>query len=273
MYREFYKLKELPFNITADPDFFYSSQRHAEAFSHLSYGIKERKGIIVISGEIGTGKTILCRTLLNHLDEHVKTALILNPSFSDLQLLQLVLKDLGIPMKDKMNKFSMIDALNEYLINESIQGNNVVLIIDEAQNLGIRQLEQVRLLSNLETEKQKLLQIVLIGQPELLEKLKLPELRQLNQRVTVRYHMMPLDPHELKNYIHHRLNRARKNPQEPHNIYFTEEAIEAIYDISGGTPRMVNILCDRALLAGFVAETKHINKEIIFQCAREVAQR
>src|SRR3989338_5308771 len=186
MYNEFYKFEENPFNITADPDFFFSSSKHAEAYSHLTYGIKQRKGIIVITGEIGTGKTTLCRTLLNKLEDNIKSAFILNPSFSEIQLLSLILKDFGIVTKSK-NKFALVTALNEFLIEQSSVGNNVVLIIDEAQNLGIKQLEQVRLLSNLETEKDKLLQIVLVGQPELLDKLQLDALRQLNQRVTVRF--------------------------------------------------------------------------------------
>ncbi len=269
MYKEFYQLKEDPFNITADPDFFFSSARHAEAFSHLTYGIKQRKGILVVTGEIGTGKTTLCRTLLNRLDENIKTALILNPTFSDLQLLQLILKDLGIkaPLK---NKFALIDALNEFLLNETNLGHNVVMIIDEAQNLGVKQLEQIRLLSNLETEKQKLLQIILVGQPELLDKLKLVSLRQLNQRIAVRYHILPLDRSELQQYIQHRLKIAQVSNKSNRHLQFTDDAVEAIYALSNGTPRMVNILCDRALLAGFVQETWTIDKNIVYKCAQEV---
>ena len=267
MYNDFFHFRESPFNITADPDFFFSSTRHSEAFAHLIYGIQQRKGILVVTGEIGTGKTMLCRTLLNRLDEKTKTALILNPSFSDLQLLQIILKDLGIKTNAR-NKFALIDALNAFLLEETSQGNNVVLIIDEAQNLKEKQLEQVRLLSNLETEKEKLLQIILVGQPELLEKLKLPTLRQLNQRVTVRFHMLPLDKDELKDYIVHRLKVASANGKQ--GINFTDKAIESIFELSQGTPRMVNILSDRALLAGYVAETHTIDEKIVHQCAREV---
>ncbi len=267
MYNEFYNFKESPFNVTSDPEFFYSSKRHAEAFSHLIYGITQRKGIIVMTGEIGTGKTTLCRTLLNHLDQKIKTAFILNPRFSDIQLLQMIVSDLGISGEFK-NKFALITALNEFLIQETNAGNNVVIIIDEAQNLGVPQLEQIRLLSNLETEKQKLLQIILVGQPELDEYLKLPELRQLNQRVTVRYHIPPLDQAELETYIYHRLKIASGNIKN--RIAFTDKAIDAVYQHSYGTPRMVNILCDRALLAGFVAETFTIDELIVHQCAQEV---
>ena len=270
MYNEFYHFKESPFNITADPDFFFSSSRHAEAFAHLIYGIQQRKGILIVTGEIGTGKTMLCRTLLNRLDENTKTALILNPSFSDLQLLQIILKDLGIETKAR-NKFALIDALNSFLLDQTSQGNNVVLIVDEAQNLKEKQLEQIRLLSNLETEKEKLLQIILVGQPELLDKLKLPSLRQLNQRVTVRFHMLPLDKKEVNDYIHHRIKIASLNGK--HKIHFTDKATELIFELSGGTPRMVNILCDRALLAGYVAESQTIDDKIIHQCAREVVRK
>jgi len=269
MYKSFYNLKENPFNITSDPEYFFSSNRHCEAFSHLTYGIQERKGILVVTGEIGTGKTTLCRTLLNRLDANIKTALILNPSFSDLQLLQLILTDLGIQATAR-NKFALIDALNAFLIKESSQGNNVVLIIDEAQNLRVKQLEQIRLLSNLETEKEKLLQIILVGQPELNEKLKLSELRQLNQRVTIRYHIMPLSRSELKDYIHHRIQIALTQKSSNHPIHFTEESLNIIYEQSNGTPRMVNILCDRALLAGYTEETHTINKHILHKCTEEV---
>ena len=272
MYNDFYRLKENPFNITADPEFYFSSVRHDEAFAHLLYGIKQRKGIIVITGEIGTGKTTLCRTLLNRLDDTTKTALVLNPTFSELQLLQLILTDLGIKDHFK-NKFTLIEALNRFLLEQSSLGNNVVLIIDEAQSLKVRQLEQIRLLSNLETEKEKLLQIILVGQPELYEMLKLPNLRQLNQRVAVRYHMLPLERPEIKNYIGHRLHIACEAQGNKHLPEFTEEAIDSIFKFSSGTPRMVNILCDRALLAGFTAETRKIDHKIIHHCMQEIGQK
>ncbi len=269
MYEEFYNLKENPFNITADPEFFFLSTRHSEAFSHLEFGIKQRTGIILITGEIGTGKTTLCRTLLNRLDKSINTALILNPSFSDLQLLQFILKDFGIEVKAK-NKFALIDALNNYLIKETNKGNNVVLIVDEAQNLKPKQLEQIRLLSNLETEKQKLLQIVLVGQPELLGHLKDPSLRQVNQRISVRYHILPLDRNELRKYIEHRINVATKDKGKSTKLKITEKAFDMIYENSKGTPRTVNILCDRALLAGYVQETYTIDEHLIQACLQEV---
>ena len=269
MYLNHFQFKENPFHITADPEFFFSSQRHGEAFAHLEYGIQQRKGIIVVSGEIGTGKTTLCRTLLNRLHPSIKTALILNPNFSSLQLLKLIIQDLGIETKAR-NKFDLINALNQFLILESIQGNNVALIIDESQNLSTSQLEQIRLLSNLETEKEKLLQIVLIGQPELLQKLKKQSLRQLNQRVCVRYHMQPLEQHEIKAYILHRLNIARKDQNKPIHIEFEQDALDYIYDISKGTPRTINLICDRALLAAFTEETNQISRNHIIKSSREI---
>jgi general secretion pathway protein A len=269
MYKEFYHLKENPFSVTADPDFFYSSHRHIEAFSHLTYGIQQRKGIIVITGEIGTGKTTLCRTLLTRLDQNTKTALILNPTFSDIQLLKLIIRDFGLNGNYK-NKFDLITALNNFLLSETSQGHNVVLIIDEAQNLRPKQLEHIRLLSNLETEKDKLLQIILVGQPELDQHLKLPSLRQLNQRVAVRFNITPLTADETSDYILHRLKVANSDTNFLCMVRFAPEAIHAVYQYSGGTPRLINILCDRALLAGYTKERRTIDADIIHQCAKEV---
>lgn len=265
MYKQFYSLKENPFNNTSDPSFFFASSHHQEAFSHLQYGIASRKGIILITGEIGTGKTTLCRTLLNRLDDKIKTALILNPSFSDLQLLQMIIRDLGIHCP-KDNKLDLVRALTKFLIQQSSKGNNVAVILDECQNLDVPQLEQIRLLSNLETEKEKLLQIILVGQPELLEKLKNPALRQLNQRVAVRYHILPLDKNEIAGYINHRIKTAGADPK----LQFAPDAVDMIYSYSGGTPRLINILCDRALLSGFVSNTFTITADVIRNSAREV---
>jgi general secretion pathway protein A len=265
MYESFYGFNERPFNVTADPGFFYLSRRHKEAFSHLIYGIRERKGILEITGEVGTGKTTLCRALLHQLDKGTKTAFILNPYLSQVQLLQAIITDFGLNLKYK-TKLDLINALNAFLIRESNSGNNVLILIDEAQNLSSKQLEQVRLLSNLETEKFKLLQIILVGQPELSEKLRKPCLRQINQRIAVRYHILPLDDDEVFEYIKHRLMVA--GPEA--NVEFSQDAIEDIYNYSQGTPRLINILCDRALLAGFVLETRSVNRDIIKKCIEEL---
>ncbi|MBF0484655.1 MAG: AAA family ATPase [Candidatus Omnitrophica bacterium] len=267
MYKEFFHLHESPFSITADPDFYFSSPKHEEAISHMVYGIQHRKGILVISGEIGTGKTTLCRMLLNKLDNNVKTALILNPSFSDLQLLNIILKDLGITGKFR-NKFDLIEALNNFLMEETRKNHNVVLIVDEAQNLKPKQLEQIRMLSNLETEKEKLLQIILVGQPELNTILNLSELTQLNQRIFVRYHLTPLAKTDISDYIYHRIKIASK--QNTKKIIFSTKAIDTIYELSKGTPRLVNILCDRALLSGFVAASFDIDENMVQNSAEEV---
>ncbi len=263
MYKQFYGFKENAFNITSDPEFYFESSSHKEAYSHLLYGITSRKGIICLTGEVGTGKTTLCRILLNTINERIRTAFILNPDFSQLQLLQLITKDLGIPVKS--NKLDLINALNEFLIDQTQQGHNVAVIIDESQNLNTLQLEQIRLLSNLETEKQKLLQIILVGQPELLGKLQKPSLRQLNSRIGVRFHIQPLEKEETRTYIQHRLNIAGA----PKKLKFTNEAVAAIHHSSKGTPRLINILCEHALLAGFVNETYTIDDSIIRAAAKE----
>ncbi|MBP7217177.1 MAG: AAA family ATPase [Candidatus Omnitrophica bacterium] len=265
MYCKFYGLKERPFNVTSDPAFFFSSRRHTEALSHLLYGVSQRKGIIVMTGEIGTGKTTLCRFFLDQLGDKVKTAFILNPYFSELELLDAIMKDFGIMVKGR-KKLSFVWEFNKFLLQEAGAGNNVVLIIDEAQNLKPRQLEQVRLLSNLETEKDKLLQIVLVGQPELNKRLNLYELRQLQQRIMVRYHITPLDKNEVVDYIKHRLALVADHRA----IQFSDEAFEEIYLFSQGTPRLINIICDRCLLAGFVKEARLIDYDIVKKSVGEL---
>ncbi|MBL7084755.1 MAG: AAA family ATPase [Candidatus Omnitrophica bacterium] len=265
MYERFFSLNEKPFNVTSDPSFLFFSRRHKEAFSHLIYGIKERKGFLEITGEIGTGKTTLCKALLNSLDKETKTALILNPDLSKFQLLKTMLQDLGIEFK-KDSGVSLLTRLNEFLLEQLSCGNNVVLIIDEAQNLRSSLLEQIRLLSNLETEKEKLLQIVLVGQPELREKLNSAKLKQLRQRISVRYHILPLDRDEISKYIKHRLSVAGSG----NSVNFTKEAVEQLYEYSQGVPRLINILCDKVLLAAFVKETRAITLEMIKKCIAEL---
>jgi general secretion pathway protein A len=265
MYCKFYGLKERPFNVTSDPGFFFLSRKHKEALSHLLYGVSQRKGVIVLTGEIGTGKTTLCRFFLNQVSTNVKTAFILNPHFSELQLLEAIVRDFGIMPKNK-SRLGMVWDLNKFLLNESLLGNNMVLIIDEAQNLKPAQLEQVRLLSNLETEKDKLLQVVLVGQPELNQKLNLYDLRQLAQRIMVRFHITPLERDEVKSYINHRLKIAEADK----GIEFTDEAIIQISQFTSGVPRVINMLCDRVLLAGFVAGAHSIDINIVKKCVEEL---
>jgi general secretion pathway protein A len=265
MYKEYYHLKENPFNVTSDPHFLYMSRRHKEALSSLIYGIKERKGFIEITGDIGTGKTTLCRALLNQLDSKTKTAFILNPRLSEIQFIRAVIDDFGIKVKNN-SKADMIKALNAFLIGELSSGNNVVLIVDESQNLKKNLLEEIRLLSNLETEKEKLFQIVLVGQPELREKLASPELAQLRQRIAVRYHVLPLEKKDVENYIAHRLEIAGSSG----DISWNDEAIDEIYSYSKGVPRLINIACDRSMLLGYVRNVKKFDRDIILEAVSEI---
>ncbi len=267
MYTSFYGLKESPFNITPDSRFLFLSRQHEEALASLMYGIEQRKGFIVITGEIGAGKTTLCRTLLKKLDsEQIRIALVFNPLLTEIELLRAINQELGIECQYNSKK-DLIDELNEFLLGEISRGHNVVVVIDEAQNLTPALLEQLRLLSNLETETEKLLQIVLIGQPELQDILELPQLQQLNQRVAVRYHLEPLSQEEIIKYIRHRLSVAGAEI----DIQFTDDALDKIYEYSGGVPRKINVLCDRALLIGFVHSTHEIDRSIIEQSIEEVS--
>lgn len=268
MYLEYYKLRENPFNVTSDPGFLYMSKRHKEAFTHLVYGIKQRKGFIEITGEIGTGKTTLCRALLNKLDPRTKAAFIFNSDLPQLQLLQAIVEDLGIKVERK-TKIELFSRLNNFLIDELRKGNNVILILDEAQNLKPRTLEQMRMLSNLETDKEKLFQIILVGQPELRDKLNSSNLNQLRQRIGIRYHILPLDRDEIEGYLKHRLYIAGSDG----SIEFTEDAIERIYEYSNGVPRLINIVSDKALLMGFVLETYEIDGKIIEKSIEEIEGR
>ena len=231
----------------------------------MQYGIQERMGFLEITGEIGAGKTTVCKALLNQLDSHTKTAFILNGNLSELQLLQAIVEDFGLQVKSK-NKITMLNELNKFLLEQLEHGNNVVLIIDEAQNLKPSLLEQVRLLSNLETEKEKLLQIILVGQPELKEKLASRELKQMRQRITIRYHIAPLSRHEVESYVSHRLRVAGC----ANGDIFKKDAIEDIFRFSGGIPRLINIACDKSLLLGYIADRKTIDSDVVKKCIKEI---
>ncbi|MDP2912594.1 MAG: XrtA-associated ATPase [Candidatus Omnitrophota bacterium] len=266
MYMDFFGIKEKPFNVTSDPNFLFLSRVHNEAFSHLLYGIREKKGFLQITGEVGAGKTTLCRALLNQLDRNIKSAFIFNSTLPELQLLQAILEDFGLTI-EKRNKVALLRQFNNFLIEELSRGNNVILIIDEAQNLKPSILEEIRMLSNLETDKEKLFQIILVGQPELKNKLDTTALRQLKQRIAVRFHITPLEKDEVEKYILHRLTVAGSNGQ----IQFPQDAIESIYAFSGGIPRLINMVCDKALLAAYVMETKDITLPIVEKSIQELA--
>ncbi len=258
MYQEFYGLKEKPFVLTPDPQFLFLGEGHLTAIESLIYGIQQKEGFMLIIGDIGTGKTTICRALLRKLDENVNTAVIFNSFLTEEELLESILQDFGFPSKGRSRK-ERIDALNKLFIHFLSQGKNAVLIIDEAQNLSPPVLEQIRMLSNLETEKEKMLQIILVGQPELEQKLKSPDLRQLNQRIAIRHHLASLSRVELESYVYQRLDTAGAQG----NITFSRSAFDEIYKFSKGTPRLINLLCDRSLLGGYVDQTHHIDKRII----------
>lgn len=294
MYQHFYGFSEMPFNVTPDPNFLYLSPTHQEALAHLRYGIEERKGFIVLIGEVGCGKTTLCRALLNRLDsDRYETALILNPRINENQLLRAILRELGerihehepvlqptstlarvVDDGDEQSDRAFHDAsstdlterLNDALLRRIHAGKNIVLIIDEAQNLSFEVMEQLRLISNLETDNKKLLQIILIGQPELKTKISHKSLRQLKQRILVYYELHPLSFPETAVYIQHRLTLAGGMGRPR----FTPWAIRRIYKRSSGIPRMINNICDRAILSAFIRNADEVNRRDVNRAVREM---
>ena len=271
MYLDFFGFNEPPFSITPDPKFVFLSQKHQESLAHLVYGITRGggAGFVQLTGEVGTGKTTISRLLLEQIPDETNIALILNPTITPAELLENICQELKVPLrgiKGKLNR--MVDKLNAFLIKSWSNGENTVVIIDEAQNLPRDTLEQLRLLTNLETDKQKLLQIVLIGQPELRATMQREDLRQLAQRVTARYHLMPLDKQETYAYLKHRINIAggQQNIISP-NIAKT------IHRLTQGIPRLINILTDRALLAAYTDDTHQIRKKHIKRLLLKYYQR
>jgi general secretion pathway protein A len=267
MYTSFFGLSEKPFAITPDPRFLYLSERHAEALAHLLYGINEAGGFIQLTGEVGTGKTTVVRTLLSRMPQHADVAVILNPRITPAEFLLTICEELGLAIApgDRDSVKQMVDALNRRLLAAHAEGRRVIVIVDEAQNLSTDVLEQVRLLTNLETPSQKLLQIILIGQPELRDLLDRNELRQLAQRITGRYHLSPLSKRETKGYVRHRLRVAGHTGE-----IFTSTALAEVHRLSSGIPRVVNVCCDRALLGAYTQEQRRITAALVRQAASEV---
>ena len=268
LYLEFYKLKEFPFNITPDPRFIYFAPQYKEAYYHVMYGIRQRKGFIELTGEVGSGKTTLCRAILSNLESDVVTAIVLNPSMTETQLLRAMLNDFGVEVRGR-DRLSYVEALNRFLLDRNSEGKNVVLIIDEAQDLSPQVMEQVRLLSNLETDTEKLIQIVLCGQPELKKRLNRPDLRQLKQRITVRYHLRPLTVDDALRYITHRLTVAGADG----TVSFDRGAVREIHRYSRGGPRLINAAADNALLAGYVGRKQVIDAACVKQAIEQLEGR
>lgn len=266
MHETFFGLTEKPFAMTPDTRYFYPSTKHMDALNHMVYAIQERRGFVVITGEIGSGKTTLSRVLFGKLDPRTKTAIIRNTHLTAKDMVTLILEELEIPYKPGHTKTQLISLLNAYLVDQLRADNNVVLLIDEAQNLKPQVLEEVRMLSNLETETEKLIQIILMGQPELKQKLWLKDLTQLRQRVTLHYHLSPLNAAETAAYIGHRLHVAGGNSAP----IFDGDALHKIFQYTQGVPRLINSLCDRALLTGYVNDTKVLGGAVIDEVAGEL---
>ncbi len=271
MHEEYYGFVEKPFSLTPDPKYLYKSESHANAFELLQYAIRRREGFVVVTGDIGTGKTTLCRAILEQLDRKTFTALVLNPFITEEDLLRIILQDFGVVSRDEIKrgrlvgvtKQELIDTLNEFLLSLLPLRAGALLIIDEAQNLPRQVLEQIRILSNLETDKEKLLQIVLVGQLNLKDLLRSPELRQLDQRVSIRYELKPLTREETGAYVAHRLTIAGGGSV----VSFAPKALDLVHRYTGGIPRLINLVCDRALLGGYTARTNRITPPMVAAAA------
>ena len=268
VYNRFYGFRENPFNPTPDSSFFFPSPKHQSALDALVYAVKQRKGFVVVTGEVGSGKTTVGRKLLRQLGPNMKTAVVTHTSLTPKGILTLILDDLGVEFRDG-SKASLLMQLNEYLMVQARQDQDVILMIDEAQNLSLECLEEVRMLSNLETEKQKLIQIILMGQPELRKKLESPRLEQLRQRVAISYHLQALDAAETKQYVIHRMNLVKASDRDMGTL-FEDSCFELIYQHSRGLPRLINRLCDHVLLTGFVGNAQTINTFIILEAMEEL---
>lgn len=268
MYTEYFGLKEKPFTISPDPRYLYMSEQHREALAHLLYGISSDGCLVLLTGGVGTGKTTVCRSLLEQLPENTEAAFIVNPKLSVHELLETICEELGITFEKKETSVKVfIDAITNHLLRTHAIGKTTILIIDEAQNLDMDVLEQLRLLTNLETNTDKLLKIILIGQPELQEKLKSPEVAQISQRITSKYHIQPLSENDVYGFIRHRLIIAGGGRMQ----FFSKKALKLAYRMSKGIPRMINMLCDRALLGAYVEEKGvYVSEKIMRQACNEV---
>ena len=266
MYTGFFGLTSQPFSIAPNPDFLFLSPRHAEALAHLRYGLGEAGGFVLLTGEVGTGKTTVSRCLLQELTDQTEVAFILNPTLNELELLAAICDQLKIRYKKSDASLKMLtDKITNRLMKNHQAGKNTILIIDEAQHLQPSVLEQLRLLTNLETNTKKLLQVILIGQPELQQLLQRQDLRQLAQRITARYHLMPLTEQEVQQYISYRLKVAGCS-----RPVFTASAVKKLFQLSGGIPRLLNLICDRALLGGYSQQKALIDAGLVNQAASEV---
>jgi general secretion pathway protein A len=274
MYEEYYGFTEKPFSLTPDPKYLFKSESHANAFELLQYAVRRREGFVVVTGDIGTGKTTLCRALLEQIDRNTFTALVLNPFLSEEDLLKLILQDFGVISREDVkrgrlthvSKQELIETIYDFLLSLLPLRASAVLIIDEAQNLPMPVLEQIRILSNLETDKEKLLQIILVGQLNLQPLLKAPQMRQLDQRVSIRYQLRPLSRDEVAAYVSHRVNVAGASA----SVTFQPRALDMVHRRTKGIPRLVNLVCDRSLLAAYSGRTNRVSPDIVFQAAESL---
>lgn len=265
MYKNFFGLQESPFTIAPDPRYLYMSEKHREALAHLLYGLKYEGGFVLLTGEVGTGKTTVCRCLLEQVPTETDVALILNPHLTVPELLDSICREFSIEVPKTESVKVLVDALNRFLLDCNQKGRKAVLVLDEAQNLSCEVLDQIRLLTNLETTTRKLLQIIMLGQPELLEKLALPEMRQVAQRITARYHLEPLSEPEVKEYVRHRWTVAGGKGD-----FLNDRQLRRLYALSKGIPRIINVICDRILLGAYSQDTRQVSMAMLSQAAREV---
>lgn len=260
-------MRENPFNVTPDPRFLYMGPSHRDALAYLKYGVRERKGFLVLTGEVGTGKTTLIRALAQDLGDDVIMSVILNTKVTPKQLLTLAAQDFGLERPGRGSKAELLVGLSEFFLRQARAGKTCVLVVDEAHNMGVHLLEELRLLSNVETDREKLLQIVMVGQPELMETLALPSLRQIRQRIPGDFHIDPLQVVEVESYVTTRMSVAGADPQW---VSYAPDAFESIYSITQGIPRLINILCDRALLVAFVAEKRVVDADVVSEALQDL---